>query len=127
MGADMQQRARSEADKLEKKQKIHQAARQLFFEKGYRGTRIQAIAREAGISTGTFYLYYKNKIEIYKALQAEGIEILTEMIHLSVSRPGMVHRFFPSRFISRFKAFQQTFHDDQASFCQEGYCLTDSP
>jgi len=89
MGITMQQRARSEEDKIEKKYKIHAAAKQLFFEKGYHGTRIEMIARQAGISTGTFYLYYKNKIEVYKALQAEGIEILTEMILYAISRPGM--------------------------------------
>jgi len=89
MSADMQRRARSEADKIEKKQQIHEAAKQLFFEKGYHGTRIEMITRQAGVSTGTFYLYYRNKIEVYKALQAEGIEILADMIKQAISWPGM--------------------------------------
>jgi len=82
-------RARTEEDKLQKKQMILRAARDLFFKHGYYGTTIEMITEKAGVSTGTFYLYYRNKIEIYKALQDEGLDILIEMIDQVISWPGM--------------------------------------
>lgn len=82
-------RARTEEDKLQKKKIILRAARDLFFKHGYYGTTIEMITEKAGVSTGTFYLYYRNKIEIYKALQDEGLDILIEMIDQVISWPGM--------------------------------------
>ena len=40
----------------------------MFFEKGYFGSTIDEIARRAGISKGTVYLYFKNKDELYVSL-----------------------------------------------------------
>lgn len=48
-----------------RKQQIKDAAFKVFLEKGYQQTRIQDITTEAGISTGTFYLYYKDKRELF--------------------------------------------------------------
>ena len=85
----MNKRARSLTAKLEKRQKILAAAKELFFSKGYHGTRIEMIAKKAGISTGTFYLYYRNKTEIFKALQDEGIDILMNMVQQVVAWPNL--------------------------------------
>lgn len=74
-------RARTTNEKLEKKNLILSAAKRVFFERGYQGTTIQTITRAAGVSTGTFYIYYKNKIEVYKDLQNEGVDILVQMIN----------------------------------------------
>jgi len=81
-------RARTLEAKHQKSQKILEAAKDLFFTKGYYGTSIEMITEKAGVSTGTFYLYYKNKIEIYKALQNEGLDILVDKITGVISRPG---------------------------------------
>jgi len=40
------------------------AARRVFAEKGMSGTRVSDIAKEAGVSHGTFYVYFKNKEDI---------------------------------------------------------------
>jgi len=85
----MNLRARTLEDKQQKKQKILEAAKELFFSDGYYGTAIEMITERAGVSTGTFYLYYKNKIEIFKALQDEGLDILTDEITKVISWPGM--------------------------------------
>jgi AcrR family transcriptional regulator len=85
----MNMRARTLEAKQQKGQKILEAAKELFFNKGYYGITIEMITEKAGVSTGTFYLYYKNKIEIYKALQNEGLDILIDEIRKVISQPGM--------------------------------------
>jgi AcrR family transcriptional regulator len=40
------------------------AARRIFAEKGVAGSRVTDIAGEAGVSHGTFYVYFKNKEDV---------------------------------------------------------------
>ncbi len=47
-----------------KREKILDAAVELFSSAGYQKTSIEDIAGQAGIATGTVYLYFKNKEEI---------------------------------------------------------------
>lgn len=49
------------------------AALALFVEKGFAATRLEDVAREAGVSKGTLYLYYANKEALFKAVIQEGI------------------------------------------------------
>ena len=53
---------------IEKKQRIKDAALKLMSEKGYFATSANEIAREAGVSIGTFYSYFKDKKELYAEL-----------------------------------------------------------
>ncbi|MCG8570861.1 MAG: TetR/AcrR family transcriptional regulator, partial [Spirochaetes bacterium] len=63
---------------IEKKRQILDSAIELFSTVGYQQTSIQDITKHAGISTGTFYLYYKSKVEIFRSIALEGLSILTE-------------------------------------------------
>jgi len=45
----------------------------VFAAKGYAGTRMEDIAREAGVTKGTIYLYFENKEAVLKALVRESI------------------------------------------------------
>jgi AcrR family transcriptional regulator len=65
------------------------AAKELFFERGYRDTTIEMITERAGVSTGAFYLYFKSKEEIYMTLYADGIDIFHRMARQAISWPGM--------------------------------------
>jgi len=64
-------------------QELLEAALLLFVEKGFAATRSEEVARAAGVSKGTLYLYYPSKEELFKAvvrqnmsaLIAEGIEM----------------------------------------------------
>ena len=56
------------------------AARGLFFEKGYRGTTIQQIASRAGYSKRTVYLDYVSKDELFVTICVEGAELLLEKL-----------------------------------------------
>lgn len=86
------QRARTVEDKQKKKDTILKAARELFFKKGFYGTTIEMITSKAGVSTGIFYFYYKNKIEVFKALQDEGLDILQNTIDTVIAIPDMTAR-----------------------------------
>ena len=55
------------------------AALELFVERGYAGTRLEDVAHRAGVSTGTLYLYFENKEDLFKALVRESVvERITE-------------------------------------------------
>jgi AcrR family transcriptional regulator len=44
------------------------AALELFVEKGFAATRSEEVAKRAGVSKGTLYLYYPSKDELFKAV-----------------------------------------------------------
>jgi len=50
---------------IEKKLKLIESAKKVFNDKGYHNTHIKNITDEAGISTGLFYKYFKDKNDIY--------------------------------------------------------------
>lgn len=56
---------------IEKKEKIIKAGFELICEKGYHNTNTAEIAKEAGVSTGIVYSYFKDKHDIL----IEGIKI----------------------------------------------------
>lgn len=55
-------------------QKIKLAGLKLFAKKGLAATNIKEIAKEAGISLGLIYHYYKSKEELYLSLANEAME-----------------------------------------------------
>ena len=60
------------------KQKIVDAALELFAEAGFHTTSISQIARKAGISKGLMYNYFESKEELLKEIVFEGIEYITK-------------------------------------------------
>ncbi len=55
--------------KLDKRQAIIEAARELFTTEGYETTTIAQVAKKAGVAVGTVYLYFKNKNELLFGIQ----------------------------------------------------------
>jgi len=49
------------------------AALDLFVEKGYAATRVEEVARRAGVSKGTLFLYFASKEDLFKAVVRENI------------------------------------------------------
>jgi AcrR family transcriptional regulator len=49
------------------------AALELFVERGYAATRLEDVARRAGVSKGTLYLYFDSKEALFKAVVREGL------------------------------------------------------
>ena len=54
------------------------AALELFVERGYAATRLEDVARRAGVSKGTVYLYFPGKEDLFKAVVREGLVPLLE-------------------------------------------------
>ncbi|MFO1263203.1 MAG: TetR/AcrR family transcriptional regulator [Rhodoferax sp.] len=49
------------------------AALELFVEKGFAATRAEEVAKRAGVSKGTLFLYFASKEELFKAVVRENI------------------------------------------------------
>lgn len=64
----------------ERRAQVLDAARSLFFQKGYRGTTVQQIASRAGYSKRTVYLDFDNKDDLFMALCAEGAALLLKQL-----------------------------------------------
>jgi AcrR family transcriptional regulator len=56
---------RRKREKEQRRNAILNAARKLFFEKGFRDVTVENIARRAELSKGSVYLYFSSKEEIY--------------------------------------------------------------
>jgi AcrR family transcriptional regulator len=60
------------------RKQLLRAARDIFEEKGYRATTIAAITERADTAHGTFYLYFRNKEEVF----CEMIEVMTRSFYV---------------------------------------------
>lgn len=83
--------------RLQSRRRLLAAARELFVTRGYDRTRPQDIARAAGVASGTFYLHFRDKEDVFLAFAAEAQDDL-----FAYSR----ERLGPVRGVSaRFRAF----------------------
>lgn len=57
-----------EKNKREKEQKLYKGAYELFLEQGIENTRVDQIAKKAGVAKGTFYLYFEDKHDLINKL-----------------------------------------------------------
>ena len=65
-----------ELNKKKKQDALLNTAYQLFTEKGFQKTSISDIVNEAGVAKGTFYLYFKDKLDIrYKLIAKKSAEV----------------------------------------------------
>jgi AcrR family transcriptional regulator len=72
------------------KEKIRAAAIELFMKQGYYATSISAIAKQAGISKGLLYSYYKGKEELLSEMVDARINEVVEVMEKAagVETPG---------------------------------------
>ncbi len=72
----------------DKKERILNAALNLFVEKGIDNTSTALISKEAGIATGTLYLYFENKVdlisELYISIKEESMVNFLDLIDYSL-------------------------------------------
>ena len=61
-----------ELTKVQNRQAILDAAREVFGELGYEAATVRDIIRRTGLAAGTFYNYYRSKEEVHAALADEG-------------------------------------------------------
>jgi AcrR family transcriptional regulator len=73
--------------KQDRPQEITEAAFAVFTKNGYAGTRVEEVAKRAGVSKGLLYLYFKTKEELFKSvirsLVIPRIDALTKFVDQS--------------------------------------------
>lgn len=62
------QRARTQEDKQKRQKAILDAALEIFFQSGFKAARMDDIAKRAGVSKGTLYLYFPSKGAVFEGL-----------------------------------------------------------
>lgn len=62
------------------------AAEKVFGEKGYYAASISEITQEAEVAMGTFYLYFKDKEDIFRALVQHMLELVRAHLRKQVGR-----------------------------------------
>lgn len=69
-------RERKERERERRRQQIIVAAKRVFSDKGFNKSTMEDIAKEAELSPGTLYLYFKNKDELYASLSLRILQYL---------------------------------------------------
>ena len=77
--AERRERERDLQQKMRRKQ-ILDAAKRLFYEKGFSAATIEDIAQEAELSSAAIYLYFKNKDDLYASLNLQLLEYLSQRL-----------------------------------------------
>jgi AcrR family transcriptional regulator len=73
--------------------KLLDAGAQVFATKGYYATRVDDIVKVAQTSHGTFYLYFANKEDLFRALAAEVTDAMRQLAEqLAPLQPGSAGR-----------------------------------
>jgi len=70
----------------EKEKSIKEAVIKLILEKGFHGTSIAKIAKEAGVSPATVYIYYENKEVMLQAIYREYSEDIYDYLLSNLSK-----------------------------------------
>ena len=71
---------RRQAAKVRTRQKVLDAARALFAERGYEPATIRDIAKGAGMSTGAVFANFQDKAELFEAVLTEDMAGLAEVM-----------------------------------------------
>lgn len=64
---------------METREKLLKSALKLYTEKGYHSTTVDEIAKNAGLSTGVAYRYFKNKKDMLLAAITYGFSVIKEL------------------------------------------------
>ena len=85
MGVRVQERAQQKAlpqtaEDNAKRRQIIEGAREAFLEQGFDAASMNDIARIAGVSKGTLYVYFQNKEQLFQAICSEECESQAESL-----------------------------------------------
>ena len=79
---------RKEREKERRRQQIIVAAKRVFSKKGLAKTTMEDIANESELSSGTLYLYFKNKEELYASLSLRILQFINIRIGQVIADNG---------------------------------------
>ena len=78
------------------------AALDVFAQKGFAAARLDEIARRAGVSKGTLYLYFKDKEDLFRAVVRDTVAPNIEVIRASLAGAEMTFADVIRLFLPRF-------------------------
>lgn len=99
--------ARNAVDGLDRPARIRAALRELVAERGFHGASMSAVAKQAGVATGTAYVHYESKDELVLAAYVEA------KAELSAAAVAGVDRDLPAA--DRFAAIWANIYDHLAA------------
>ena len=80
-------RERKERERDRRKQQITVAAKRIFLDRGFDSATMEDIAKEAELSAGTLYLYFKNKHELYASITLKVLQFISmRLAHLKAEK-----------------------------------------
>jgi AcrR family transcriptional regulator len=88
----MATQARRKREKEKRRQVILDAARKLFWGRGFEATTMPEIAEAAELAPGTLYLYFPGKTALYGELLLEGYDSLIARLRQAVGRRRSARR-----------------------------------
>src|ERR1043165_208021 len=92
-----------EQTKLQNRELILAAARQVFAELGFGATTVRDIIRATPLASGTFYNYFKSKEEIYQAIRDDVALAIRPRLRAERSRAKTVEEFISGSFRTFFE------------------------
>ncbi|MFZ7126210.1 MAG: TetR/AcrR family transcriptional regulator [Desulfobacterales bacterium] len=101
---DMGIQERKQREKERRRQQIMVAAKRVFSEKGYEKSTMEDIAKEAELSPGTLYLYFKSKDELYASLCLRVLQYINIKVDHVVKDEGL-------RYESKQRAMMEAMYD----------------
>ena len=125
---------RRNREKSARRQRILRVARQVFSRYGFRLASMEEMARRAGLSVGTLYLYFKSKEELYVSLLTESMQRFTdalEHIRLSEQPPAAKLRAVWDFFYTYYQQFPSSYrillrlHDPDLQAAVSAAVMTD--
>lgn len=95
---------RKEREKERRRQQIIIAAKRVFSDRGFNKATMEDIAKEAELSPGTLYLYFKNKEELYASLSLR----ILQYLHIRVAHVNKESELDPNQ---KLKALMEAMYD----------------
>lgn len=91
-----------ETKALQTEQKIKEAARRIFQEKGFEGAKTRDIAKEAGINLALMNYYFRSKQALFEIIMVETMQGFFQMVFAILNNPD-------TSFIEKVEAFVDTY------------------
>jgi AcrR family transcriptional regulator len=100
MNSNSQPRWKRRAE--ERPREICAAALEVFAEKGFAAAKLDEIARRAGVSKGTLYLYFTTKDELFRAVVRDTVAPNIETVQQALTAAALPFRDVVPMFLARF-------------------------
>lgn len=92
-----------EQTKVQNRQTILEAARQVFADLGYGATTVRDIIRATPLASGTFYNYFKSKEEVFQAIHDESALRIRPRLKEERAKARTIEEFISGMFLTFFE------------------------